>query len=65
MKAEPTTGGGAAINIGTDADLVMREMAANVKRRRARRLAMGRGGHPLPPMGESRPLNEDEQRRRA
>ena len=56
-------GGVPAINIGTDAnaDLVL---LANVKRRRARRLAM-RDGHPSAPLGESRRLNEDEQRRRA
>jgi hypothetical protein len=64
MAAEPTAGGMPAINIGTNsnADLVL---LANVKRRRARRLAM-RDGHPLlaPHVGESRHPIEDEQRRR-
>ena len=57
--AEPTAGGVPAIDIGTDAELILHEMLSRIARRRARRLAM-RDGHPVATGGALRQLDDDD-----
>ena len=53
MAVEATAGSMPAIDNGTDADLMTRQLLAKVARRRARQLAM-RDGHPSVVVGEFR-----------
>ncbi len=56
--AEPTAGGVPAIDMGTDAELMLHEMLSRVARRRARQLAM-RDGHPVATVSEPRQPDDD------
>lgn len=58
MAMEPTADGAPTLDIGTDADLLLRHIRAKVALRRARRLAM-RDGHPLTTVRDRRQRDDD------
>ena len=55
---EPTADGAPTLDIGTDADQLLRHIRAKVALRRARRLAM-RDGHPLTTVRDRRQRDDD------